>query len=167
MWSLLGGISSPKCLCIDESTFYMCITWWWTPTPTLYGHQTHSCSHLLADRQPRIRPKSVFWKASRLARSRMEGSQTCWECYWPCYTPNQYQTINIWAPTWWCTTTWWPNVSESWFDFSLFLPYLRQASCQQVVVEWNGEPNKHSMSINCIIIYIYIQWESTNIQAPR
>ena len=36
--------------------------------------------------------------------------QSCWECSSTCYTPIQYQRTTIAAPTWWHTSTWWPNV---------------------------------------------------------
>ena len=38
--------------------------------------------------------------------------QSCWECPWDCYTPIQCQTTAIVAPTWWHTTTWWPDVFQ-------------------------------------------------------
>ena len=47
----------------------------------------------------------VWWRAL----------QSCWECYWPCYTPiqYQYQTSIIQQPTCCYTPTWWPNLPKS------------------------------------------------------
>ena len=46
--------------------------------------------------------------------------QSCWECYWPCYIPNQCQTSIIQQPTCCYTPTWWPNLPGCWQKIEIF-----------------------------------------------
>ena len=46
--------------------------------------------------------------------------QSCWECYWPCYTSNQCQTSTIQQPTCCYTPLDGQTLPESWLEIEIF-----------------------------------------------
>ena len=84
-----------------QTTTIVAPTWWHTPTwwPNIAWELAENPDFFL------------IWGKKLVVEVGWRDLQPCWECYWPCYIPNQCQTSIIQQPTCCYTPTWWPNVS--------------------------------------------------------